>query len=261
MAASLKSLGLKIVAVANQKGGVGKTTTALSLASGLAKAGQRVLAVDGDPQGNLSLFFGAKGVPDFGALLEGLLGGGEARLESYAMKGVRKGLDLVPALRRGLRAELGDSVLGKASPAFASLLRGARERYDWIILDCSPSDGALEKMLISASEAVLVPLEFQLFSVAGLEALLEDVDSCAAAAGRPIRVHALVFNKAENRLGRVASYRRLFSTFRIPIYEVCKSEYLPRCIEASKTIWEGGPSSYAARDYARIMDRAFLEEQ
>ena len=258
MSESLRSLGLGVVAVANQKGGVGKTTTVIQIAAGLARAGERVLAVDGDPQGNLSLFFGKESVRDFGDLLGDILEGRAPRIEDHLARRARKGLDILPARRRLLRRELGEAEILAAAPGFADFVSGLRSRYDWILLDSSPSNGALERLLVRASEAVIVPLEFQLFSVSGLQAILDDVAACADEAGRPIRVHSLVFTKAENRVARVDYYRGLFSAFRIPIFEVCKSEYIPRGLERSRTIWEGGPSSFAARDYARIIDKAFL---
>lgn len=287
MSKSLKSLGLKSVVIANQKGGVGKTTTALALGSGLARLGERVLLVDGDPQGNLSLFFmglpascgdSASGGEEAGrgicellkVLVEGNsarggsgFGGGEAAaklvLAEYLSKAVRPGLDLLPCAARGLRSEFCDADIRAASPGFSAVIDSARADYDWIIVDSSPSDGALERLLLSSCEAVVIPLEFQLFSIAGLEAMIRDVESCSRESGRDIHVHSLVFTKAENRVGRVETYRRLFSSFRVPIYEVCKSEYLPRSVERARTIWEGAPSSYAARDYERIIEKAFLE--
>ena len=267
---SLSALGLKIVAVANQKGGVGKTMTALSLASGLAKRGQKVLAVDGDPQGDLSLFFGAETSGDaggngmaggLGGLLAELSAGRSADLAGRIVRRVRRNLDLLAGPPRRLRSERSDAELRAAAPGFSAALERAAANYDWVIVDCSPSDGALERLLLSACQAVLIPLEFQLFSIAGLQAMLDTVASCGAEAGREIRVHALIFTKAENRVGRVEDYRKLFSEFRLPIFEICKSEYLPRSVERSRTIWEGGPASYAARDYARIIDKAFLETQ
>jgi DNA-binding GntR family transcriptional regulator len=72
-------------------------------------------------------------------------------------------------------------------------------------------------------------------------------------------VHSLIFTKAENRLNRVQTYRDVFSTFHLPIFEICKSEYIARSLEKSRTIWECGPASFAARDYARIIERGFLE--
>ena len=262
VATSLSSLGMKRVAIANQKGGVGKTTSALELASGLARAGKRVLLVDGDPQGNLSLFFKASdranGSPCLGAALSAYAAEESMALEDCILTSVRPGLDLIPLLRKRLRSELGDSQLRTAREPFARALEYTAGAYDFVIVDSSPSDGALERLLVSACETVIIPLEFQMFSVVGLEAMIDDVNSCSAESGRPIRVHCLIFIKAENRVGRVREYRGLFSSFRIPIYEICKSEYLPRTMERFRTIWEGAPSSYAARDYARIIGRAFL---
>jgi chromosome partitioning protein len=274
--ASLLSLGLRIVAVANQKGGVGKTVTVATLASGLARSGQRVLVVDGDPQGNLSQFFGAA-VSDgaasaggaasrdgeLGDLLERLSAApegeaGRIAIDQYIVKRVKLRLDLLPVGRRHLRTELGDEAIARSGKPFAALLSGLKAKYDWILLDTSPSNGELERVLISASEAIVIPLEFQLFSVSGLESILEDVEECSRRSGRAIRPHALVFTKAENGLARVDAYRKLFSSFRIPIYEVCKSEYVPRALERGRTLWEAAPSSYAARDYERIIQKSFL---
>lgn len=259
MSESLKSLGLGIVAVANQKGGVGKTTTVIEIASGLARTGEKVLVVDGDPQGNLSLFFGAGEGHDFGDLLGALLSGDVPNIEDFLVRRVRKGLDLLPGKHRLLRRERSEEDMLKVAPAFADLLLGLKKRYDWILIDCSPSNGALERLLVRACEAVIVPLEFQLFSVAGLQSILDDVVACTAEAGHGIRVHALIFTKAENRVARVESYREVFSAFRIPIFEICKSEYIPRSLERSRTIWESGPSSFAARDYTKIIEKVFLE--
>jgi chromosome partitioning protein len=262
MSTSLAALGMKRVAIANQKGGVGKTTSALELGAGLARLGKRVLLVDGDPQGNMSLFFKAadraNGAPCLGSALAAYASGESPSLSNFIQKSVRPGLDLVPLLHRRLRSELGDEQLRAAREPFSGALVEAAAAYDFVIVDSSPSDGALERLLVSACEAVIIPLEFQIFSVVGLEAMIDDVRSCSAEAGRPIRVHCLLFVKAENRVGRVQDYRDIFSSFRIPIYEICKSEYLPRTMERSRTIWEGAPASYAARDYARIIDRAFL---
>ncbi len=259
MIQSLRSLGLGIVAVANQKGGVGKTTTVIELASGLARSGARVLAIDGDPQGNLSLFFGAGEGKDFSNLLGDLLAGSAGPIEDYLVKRARPGLDILPERHRRLRSEFGEAETLEAAASFASFVAGLRSSYDWILIDSSPSNGALERLLVRASEAVIVPLEFQLFSVAGLQSILDEVSACTEEAGHGIRVHSLVFTKAENRVSRVDYYRQAFSEFRIPIFEVCKSEYIPRSLERSRTIWESGPTSFAARDYARIIERAFLE--
>ena len=85
------------------------------------------------------------------------------------------------------------------------------------------------------------------------------MENCTKESGKEIKIHSLIFTKAENRLNRVQTYREVFSSFHIPIFEVCKSEYIVRSLEKSRTIWECGPASFAARDYARVIDRAFME--
>lgn len=261
MSSSLRSLALQIVSVANQKGGVGKTISAIQLAAGLARSGDKVLVIDGDPQGNLSLFFQAEdtGGKDFTDLIKDLHQSKPNHRQEYIRTSVRPNLDLLPAHHRNLRSEIRDTAIDSVSPLFSEFLQSLRPHYHWILIDSSPSNGSLERMLIRASEAILIPLEFQLFSVAGLEAILEEINSCSKEAGHPIRVHGLIFTKAENRLRRVDIYREVFSSFHIPIFEVCKSEHIPRSIENSKTIWEMSAECFAALDYNRIIEKAFLE--
>lgn len=281
MGPSLRQLGLKIVAVANQKGGVGKTVTTLNLAAGLARSGQRVLVIDGDPQGNLTLLLGRRTAPEIEAqegetpdvipsrgrkpsphdlsdLLLAIAQKNSITISQFIEKGVKRGLDLIPSRNRRMRFDVGDAEIKVAAPGFARLLARLAEHYDWILLDTSPSNGPLERSLIAACEAVIIPLEFQLFSVSGLEAILSEVRECATMHGRDIRVHALVFVKAENKVNRIEEYRKVFARFRLPVFEICRSEYVPRSIERRKTLWESAPASYATRDYSRIIDKSFL---
>jgi chromosome partitioning protein len=252
-------MSVSVITVANQKGGVGKTSAVIQIASGLARRGKRVLAIDGDPQGNLTLFFGHKGKKDFSQLLATIMEESTIVPDEYIARNVRRGLDLIPACNKNLRMDFRDENVIRAYRPFSILVSRLKERYDWIFIDSSPANSPLERLLIQASDAVIIPLEFQLFSVSGLESILEEVSSCTKDAGRDIAVHSLLFNKAENRLARVQRYREVFSNFHIPIYEVCKSEYIARSLEKSRTIWECGPASFAARDYAQIIEKGFLE--
>jgi len=257
---SLKALGLGIVTVANRKGGVGKTASAISIASGLAKTGEKVLVIDGDPQGNMSLFFlGADRDREGLSGFLGALGDGAApKLESYINKNVRRNLDLLPAGKGWLGFFREETVTKRIGEKFGEILASAKVGYRWIIIDTSPAHGALERMLISSSEALIVPLEFQRFSIAGLETLMGEVEKCSVESGRPIRIQALLFTKAENNVARVDAYREVFSSFGIPVFEVCKSEYVPKGLERGRTIWENAPGSYAARDYAALLNKAFF---
>lgn len=259
MSISLRQNGLNVVTIANQKGGVGKTSSVIQIASGLAKRGEKVLIIDGDPQGNLTLFFGAKDKLNFGDLLHSLHGNEPVKSVQFIHKNVRRNLDLIPAKNKNLKLEMLDAEIVETYDRFASFISQIKTSYNWIIIDSSPSNSPLERLLIRASDAVIIPLEFQLFSVSGLESILEGVKVCSGESNKNILVHSLIFTKAENKLNRVNSYREVFSSFHIPIFEICKSEYMPRSLEKSKTIWECGPASYAARDYSRIIEKGFLD--
>ncbi len=258
MEQTIQTADFKVVTVANQKGGVGKTSSVIQIASGLARRGQKVLLIDGDPQGNLSMFFGSESPKDFGDLLVTLQTEREIPVKDYIHRKVRRNLDLIPIRNRKMRMDIQDTAVIKAYQPFAAFINSIKRHYDWILIDSSPSNSPLERLLISSSDAVIIPLEFQLFSVAGLESILEEVRSCSEETGREIKVHSLMFTKAENKLNRVTTYREVFSSFHIPIFEVCKSEYMTRSLEKSRTIWECGPASYAARDYERIIEKGFL---
>lgn len=255
----LRESGLRTICISNQKGGVGKTASSICLSSGLAIAGQKVLVIDGDPQGNLSLFFTKEKSFDLSDLFKEIIENGMVlSIDKYISKDVRPGLDIIPLHNRKLRTEISENQLADITFAFAKLVSQLKNTYQWILIDCSPSNGRLEKLLISSSDAALVPLEFQLFSIAGLSSLLNDIKACGQILQKDIPIEALIFIKAENRLNRVQEYRKIFSTFQLPIYEVCKSEFVPKSIEMGMTIWEMAPSSFVSKDYYKIIEKIFL---
>ncbi|NPV00547.1 MAG: ParA family protein [Brevinematales bacterium] len=255
---SLYNTGKRIIGFVNQKGGVGKTASTLSIGTGLALSGQKVLLVDGDPQGNLSMFFTPDKKPGFYDLLRDLNEGAYTNTENYILRDIRDNLDIIPNQQRELRTLMHDTQITQIAPRFIEILREMKSSYDWILIDCSPSNGALERTLVSACDTVIVPLEFQVFSISGLSGLLDEIKVWGNETGREISVDALIFTKTEKRINRMNEYREIFSNFRIPIFEVCKSESLPKSIETGKTIWENAPTGFAAADYYHIITQVFL---
>lgn len=161
----------RIVAVANQKGGVGKTTTAINLATSIAMAGGRVLLVDVDPQGNLSSGVGLKGQrADGGTVYEALLTAGEP--QSFILPTQVERLFLMPADRNLTGAEIEMVPLPERERRLQRVLDPLRAHFDHIFIDCPPSLGLLTLNALVAADAVLIPLHCEYFALEGLADLV-----------------------------------------------------------------------------------------
>jgi chromosome partitioning protein len=162
----------RIVAVANQKGGVGKTTTAINLATSIAQSGRRVLLVDVDPQGNLTSGVGSKAQRSTaGTVYEALLTDG-APPADYVLQTRVSNLSLVPADRSLTGAEIEMVALPEREHRLKRLLDPLREQFDHVFIDCPPSLGLLTLNALVAADAVLIPLHCEYFALEGLADLV-----------------------------------------------------------------------------------------
>jgi chromosome partitioning protein len=194
-----------IIAVANQKGGVGKTTSTLNLGAALQEAGKRVLLVDLDPQGNLSV---AAGIVDIDSAYPGIgdLLALAARGRTSSGPGIEgaivhspSGLDIVPANATLSAAELGlVSALNRES-MLASLLKGVESNYDYILIDCLPSLGLLAINALRAANGIVIPVQADFLAMQGLAQILETIAAVREQLNPDLNIYGVLLTLVDQR--------------------------------------------------------------
>jgi len=243
----------RILAISNQKGGVGKTTTAVNLSAALAKNGQRVLVVDLDPQGNASSGLGyprsviTMGIYD--ALLE------YRDLDSVLMPTETDRLHLIPASRDLVGAEIELVDEPARERRLRKVLNRVRDDYDWIIIDCPPSLGLLTVNALTASDSVLIPLQAEYYAMEGLGELLRTIAAVRKSLNPDLVREGIVLTMVDgrNNLCRevVAQTRELFEG---EVFEtsIPRNVRLGEAPSFGKSIVEYDPRSAGARAYIKL---------
>jgi len=233
---------LRVFALANQKGGVGKTTTAINLGTALAAIGERVLIVDLDPQGNASTGLGIDRRNRACSTYDVLVG--EARLRDAVIPTAVPRLHIAPSTMdlSGLELELGNTT-GRAfrlRDAVAVLNKNAEpdEEYTYVLVDCPPSLNLLTVNAMAASDAILVPLQCEFFALEGLSQLLQTVEQVRATLNPDLSIHGILltmFDARNNLANQVVADVRQF------LGEKVYNTMIPRNVRISEAPSYGKP--------------------
>lgn len=187
----------RVIAVANQKGGVGKTTTAINLSACLAEKGQKVLAIDMDPQGNMSSGLGLDKDSIDRTVYDIIIG--ESNVEEVLQKEVLENVDILPANIDLSAAEIELIGIDDKEYIIRNAIGAIKDQYDFIIIDCPPSLSMLTINAMTTADSVLVPIQCEYYALEGLSQLIHTVELVKDRLNEKLEIEGVVFTMYDAR--------------------------------------------------------------
>ena len=241
----------RVISLCNQKGGVGKTTSAINLGAALAEVGRRVLLVDLDPQGAMSAGLGVSPheleLTTYNLLMDRTVG-----LDDVVRKTSVPGVDLLPSNIDLSAAEI--QLVGEVAreQTLARVLRPALPSYDFILIDCQPSLGLLTVNALSASRGVIIPLECEFFSLRGVALLIDTIEKVQERLNPELQLDGILATMYDGRTNHSREvFSRVLEAFGDKVYDtvISRTVRFPETTVAGEPITSWAPNSGGAKAY------------